>query len=743
MRGEHELHEAMQKVEEYFSAAAITENTVLAAYLRAANIAPQGAAWMIAKAALQSGASFEDATAAAAADRSAIHVDPASPLSPVRAAESFTEDQGRRSTAEAPAGSDSSTTADVGWEHDGSRLVDRDESSGGTFDGSRLAALAWFPKVFGPGDMDGEGAKRLLGTPNIPTVSVLVRETAQNSWDARVGHLPVDFRLHLRRASSVERDLLSTKVFTGDGTGLGLRESLLGPELWLLEVTDRGTKGLGGPTRNDLDPPPGVSTDFIDLIFNVGAPRDVRMGAGTYGFGKTIAYQVSKAGTVLFWSRSHDSAGAIEDRLIGSAIGSSFVRDGRRFTGRHWWGHTVEDRVEPEVGEAARTLGEQLFHTHFEDAQTGTSILIVDPDLGGESRADDARRLADACLWHLWPKMVDGQGRRTPMSIEVMLEGERVPIANPVTHGRLGGAADALSSVRAAQQGASHTPQFNTQVHEVWCRRPEKLLGHLALSRFPFKPEADGESDVAPFAGPSAHVSLMRHDAELVVKYDGHSRLDHPTFQWSGVFKPVPDVDDSFALSEPPAHDDWVPAAMKDPRQKKDVNVALKRIAEIIGAFLQPAQTDAEDISQTPSVAAVADSLAGLVGGLQGSAPGRREAGRASARGPAKPRATVVDSFLGELRNGRRRGYSLVRLAGPQGTTMRVAAHVEVGVEGGSERSPELAEVVGWVRDPAVGVIDKQGFVRSMREGEECWVAYEFEPSLAVDLLVDVIGDDE
>ena len=125
-------------------------------------------------------------------------------------------------------------------------------------------------------------------------------------------------------------------------------------EISAVEVSDRGTVGLGGPIRNDLAVDPGVDTDFIDLVFDIGAPGMPTWAAGAYGFGKTISYVSSSVGAVLIWSRCEGSSG-LEHRLIGSAIGDGFNMGGLRFTGRHWWGNTIasEGRVEPAVGDLA------------------------------------------------------------------------------------------------------------------------------------------------------------------------------------------------------------------------------------------------------------------------------------------------------------------------------------------------------------------------------------------------------
>lgn len=737
-----DLEQALAPVAKHFRATETTPNTVLAAHIRALGGQPVGAPWTIAKQALASGSTFAEAAARAMAG--GVSTEPANSASfgAVKA-------EVPRSPLRQPSHAACAETVSISPEQavqSEVQFVETDLAENEPVAQELLAEAApldWFPKVFGPGDIDGEGAKRLLGTPNIPTVSVLVRETAQNSWDARIGHAHVAFRLHLRQATAGERSILRHKVFTGTCDGLHLTETLTKKDLWLLEVTDRGTKGLGGPIRNDLEPPAGASTNFIDLIFNVGAPRDVHLGGGTYGFGKTIAYRASRPGSVVFWTRTHDAQGQLEDRLIGSAIGASFSSGGLRHTGRHWWGRRVEERVEPVLGAEARALGSAIFRTGFNETQTGTSLLIIDPDLGGDSPEEDATRLAEACVWHLWPKMVRGQGERVPMELEVWFNGSAVAIPDVPQHPILTGHVDSLSAVRSAQQGVAFTPTYNTTSHEIWCEKPRKLLGHLALTRFPVKEPLTGVGDLSPVGQPSASVALMRHDAELVVKYETFQPLDHPTIQWSGVFKPVAAVDDSFALSEPPAHDDWIPASMSDKAQRRDVNVALRRIKEQVAEFLRPLAPKDDTSSRSTPVAAVADALAGLIGGLEGNAASRRPS-RSGERKPTsgRPAARVVESLLGDIANGRRLGYARVACTGKGADLVRLRASVAVGVEGGSDADELLTDVVGWTNDPLHG-LEVTGPERSLRPGQESWLVFEFDPALAVDVNVRVLEDEK
>ena len=482
-------------------------------------------------------------------------------------------------------------------------------------------SLGWFPKQFSPGDIDGVGAKRLLGTPKINPAWVLVRETGQNSWDARGTSPSIDFILNLRLLRGPVLETLRRRVFTNDPPKTGLAELLLRDEIWALEISDRGTVGLGGPIRNDLAVDPGVDTNFIDLVFNIGAPRDAYLGGGTYGFGKTISYVASSIGTILIWSRCEGSSG-LEHRLIGSAIGDGFNMDGLRFTGRHWWGNAIasEGRVEPAVGDLAEELGEAVFAARFDRDVTGTSILILDPQLGGGSPDKNVELLAGAVVWNLWPKLLAEQSGRTRMNITVQLNGTPIALPSIEQHPVLSGHAQCLLAVRAAQADSDPAAlplKYPVNLTEIWLRRPLKLLGHLALARYPVP---------ARTKSPSHMITFMRQQAELVVRYVERQELDVEGFQWAGVFKPVADVDDSFALAEPPSHDDWVPQAVHDKGRRTEVRVALIRIREAADKYLSPRKPSVASSEAPPSAAHVGDMLADLLGGLEGPAPSTRVA---------------------------------------------------------------------------------------------------------------------
>ena len=647
---ESELQKALASVREYFSGKEVNDNTVLAAYLRSNGLPAYGEPWERAKKALASGASFEKAALAAA-------------------------DSSRPPIAETPIGS---------------------VATGGPtpFSGS---SLSWFPKKFSAGDIDGVGAKRLLGTPDMPPASVLVRETAQNSWDAKGISDTIQFAMNLRELNQPTIEVLRQRIFTADAPKTGLTELLKRERVWALEVSDRGTVGLGGPLRNDLSVNAGEDTNFIDFVLNIGAPRDVHLGGGTYGFGKTIAYVVSGVGTILISSRCEGLHG-LEQRLIGSTIADGFDMGGYRYTGRHWWGNAImsENRVEPVTGDLAEELTRLIFSKKFDQGTTGTSLLILDPQLQGESPEENIQALVKAVVENLWPKLVIDDELRCRMDISVELNGEPHPLPDIENHSTLSGHAECLRAVRGVQAGhelESLNLRYPVTVEQVRYGTQKKLLGHVALTRYPVP---------VGTVTPSRSVTLMRSQAELVVKELTRQPLDVEGFQWAGVFKPTADVDDSFAAAEPPAHDDWVPAAIKDKTQRSFVKVALTRIQSMADSFIAPPDSSHKPDDQIQSGAVAGDALAGLLSGVPGSAPGPKPP-TTTAPIPRTARPTVR-VFNPQSAEGSSPGWARnsveAQLTDSGAKSLPVEAIARVGVEGGvergSENDTEAIRVLGW-----------------------------------------------
>ena len=566
-----------------------------------------------------------------------------------------------------------------------------------------MTKLDWHPKRFAEGDIEGEAALRLLGKPRLGRVATLVRETAQNSWDARLPSAEgIDYRIDLRTIRGDGLQVLRNNVFGERGRGTGLKELLRKKSVRALEISDRGTTGLNGTVRVDKPTAEGEPTNFRDFVFALGATHDTGGNGGTYGFGKVISYLMSNVRTVLIWSRCQ-SGSRTESRFIASAMGSKFVMNDRQYTGRQWWGtRTDDDRVEPLRGPEADNIAEAVFQSRFGPGETGTSLLLLAPELD-QDEAQAIRGLQDAILWHLWPKLVPAtDGGRQAMQLTLLRDGEPVEVPDPREHEFLNGFVASLQAVRWAQssprnrRGEKPDDAF-TSVDPIV--RFSQEVGHLAVTKRPSGGSSAESIEALDNTSGVQHVALMRHDAELVVTYLKLAAPLTPDLNACGVFRCTKSNDTAFANAEPPAHDTWEPSFLEDKTEASVVRVALRRIKENWENSIGLNAGIPSDGAESPEgLGNLALHLGFLVDGLEGSGggPGPGSSGTTPV-GNKRPRARLGTPSLTAIGEGRVRIALPFSIEGSSGPAS-VEASLGIGYDGGTDRETgDQAEVVGFL----------------------------------------------
>jgi len=507
--------------------------------------------------------------------------------------------------------------------------------------------MEWVPESYPrAGGLAAAGFYKLLGRPRLDPLTVLVRETAQNSWDARLdnGH-PVGFSIQGWHLTAEERAALRGEVFVSasKATGTNLATELASPGLIGLYICDRNTKGLGGPLQAD-EADPDNTYDWVDFVLNVGKSNTQGHTGGTYGFGKTISYVVSSANAVVIHSRTH-YRGREQTRLIACAIGDEFSAARRLYTGRHWWGESENGVPRPLVGRAADRVAQLIGMPEFEQGESGTNLLVVAPDLGGRTPEQAMTFISESVTWHLWPKLMRRRGQRA-MDITVMWNGENVPI--PRLEGRppLHGFAQAFQAILDGGAGSRSPAGLRTE--EIRCQRPATVAGDLVTVPLVHRERAavdDGsnpEDSEAPapaaaIQGVCHHVALLR-TPELVIEYlEGPAPPEGGT-EWAGVFRARDEHDGHFAAAEPPTHDTWNPALLPKSPGRTIVNVGLREIKAALerrwSQRKRPAHQDAT------STALIADELAHLVRSIEAKGRGRRRR-ETTPTGPGSPKPKV------------------------------------------------------------------------------------------------------
>ncbi|MEU4155932.1 hypothetical protein [Actinoplanes sp. NPDC026670] len=469
----------------------------------------------------------------------------------------------------------------------------------------------WFSQPFRPdGGITAEGLRNQLGRPALSVLTVLVRESAQNSWDAKTS-ADVDYSLDLTTVSPAHRQAWAELLLPGAprecAAGRAVPDLLRSQSIRYLAVSDRGTIGLGGPTRSDVHAEPNQRA-WLSFVLNSGEKQDVDGGGGTYGYGKGAFFLASRVSTILIYTR-FVAEGRLHSRLIGSALLTSTTINDVPYTGRHWWGVPADGYCEPLADAAADNTAASLGLPGFRGNETGTTVVVLDPDLTDPSVEDRSemsveeagRFIADAAGWNLWPLTIEGRAHR--LNISVSAHGVRVEVPSEQNDA-------VLANFAAAYRLAAAESEPN-----IRCGNPKKGLGRFAyVDTFGAKATAAAAAELG-LSGSPHHVCCMR-SPDLVVQYLEQPAKAHPEVGYAAVFKVEEDLDATFAKSEPPTHDAWVDAQLSG-REATFVRVYRRRLNENCAAVVGPKAKEAR-VAQVP-VGPVAQRLGFLLSAVGGS----------------------------------------------------------------------------------------------------------------------------
>lgn len=543
------------------------------------------------------------------------------------------------------------------------------------------------------GNMAAEGFKRLLGRPTLELLPTMLREGIQNVLDASDGKSGATVLIRLRTLTPEEQHVLAARVLAerprGDVTRADIDTALAKPGLRVLELCDFGTEGLSGPTRADAPHDGEEPLNFVNFLRNVGAARDTHHGGGTYGYGKSSLYAMSSCSTIVVDSQTR-CGGQDERRLMACHLGAAFdaaLDDGvrRRFTGRHWWGvRDGEISVEPSVGDSAVDLSAAIGMPPRNERQTGTSILVIDPLLGRDNLRSSIDDIIEIVLWNFWPRMTTSTPAAKKLKVEVELEGMRIAVPSPEEFPPL----DLFSAAMAEHRTSG------SDLKPIRCDRPKKLLGNIAIKqglRADRRGAAARSDSLIPKQ--ASHIALMR-PVELVVKYLEGEPLPDRRFDWAGVFvcSDSDDVEEAFALAEPPAHDDWIPDNLPKGNAKTFVRVAMRRLDEIAHPHLRLAAPSSNSDDPVPSLAAIAARMGQFLDRVSATGPGRsgNKAGSAPAR---KALSVTAPRFAGLFLDANGRSMARFRAElqnDASDNELLLIAEPYLVVDGGSTASDDL-----------------------------------------------------
>ena len=296
--------------------------------------------------------------------------------------------------------------------------------------------------------------------------------------------------------------------------------------------------------------------------------------------------------------------------------------------------------------------------------QTGTAIAVLAP-VANEEQAnltDIVQAIADAATWWAWPHMVSQRGRAPSIDFSFSAESDPIQALDPTTHPVLKHYVAAYTrALGVLNKGARSTTAWPWTVKELRSERPDKRLGGLAYRRVPTRQKEAIKPPTEPDV--SSHVALLRNP-RMVVKYwevapDPHGQMT------VGVFVADPDLDAQFALSEPVAHDEWIPANLQLKKfERNPVKNALDRL-RLEFRSEQRSIDNPEGATRFGGITRLASSMGDLLQGHLGGNDARLNAFGSSGANSATGSSRADGTGSGTSgRSGGRRRTAAIRLTG-------------------------------------------------------------------------------
>jgi len=593
------------------------------------------------------------------------------------------------------------------------------------------------------GAVNLDSIQKLFTITELDDISVFVRETAQNSWDARImtaekigAGIDLDYKI-----TQITADLQTSfdKFFFKEANANIKRniERHTRKGQTMLIVQDKGTIGLAGPT---IATERGIRNNYVAFLLNIGQEHHDATSGGAFGFGKSVFFRASVPKTILIYTRTKNAAEQIESRLIGVTLNRT--PGDTQHTGRHWWCEPAvvngQDVPRPIIGDKADKLGEILGFKVYTGDETGTAIAVIGPEFENLKRVGhtnpDPKQLADciaeaANFWY-WPRMEGGGKQDGKLRCKVWHENNQAVPFDYAETAPFKAYKDCLAVIQKAVASGGNSGLTNNpfqQFHEI--KYQYKRVGYLCLTKYlrtdrqPFKSRIVDPDTGTVMSHPlgailwktvneeatNRHVALIRSPGQ-VIQYLRLPECSDNMMEYAAVFLLHPEGANGgellqyFTKSEPAAHDRWESNNNAGP-----VANTLNKIKELVRDFARPESQGAS--SPASGLGNVSSSLASLWSSGEGS--GGLKVRRGGGGGGGGGTASKIKVKPGKLYAMEGVNYVSIQFSAPdlEGWSATVKATVKSVLYGGGnddidegeEGSPRL---VGWFdHEPAAGTL--------------------------------------
>lgn len=231
-----------------------------------------------------------------------------------------------------------------------------------------------------PGRMTQSGSSllKLIQNNNMPILDLLVRESIQNSLDAKNESdrfVTVEFLTGNFETKRLNREL--------EGIEQPLNRKYWKDSYKYVAVRDSNTVGLTGKLHYD-EVTDNQYGNLLKLIYEISKPQEAEGAGGSWGLGKTVYFRVG-IGLVIYYSRIINEKGDYESRLAASLVENEMDKEslipvlhGKSKRGIAWWGESIGDnKTRPITDENYICKVLQIFGIEpYLDQNTGTTIII-------------------------------------------------------------------------------------------------------------------------------------------------------------------------------------------------------------------------------------------------------------------------------------------------------------------------------------------------------------------------------
>ncbi|SDW61049.1 hypothetical protein SAMN04487759_1262 [Kandleria vitulina] len=227
----------------------------------------------------------------------------------------------------------------------------------------------------------GSSLLKLIQNDDMPNLDLVVRESIQNSLDARktdANFVNIKFNINEFVAERLNNEL--------EDVTAALNRKYTEQKYKFLSIRDSNTVGLTGE-QNFYNLTDDNHGNVTKLIYEICEPQQNEGAGGSWGIGKTVYFRLGTAGLVIYYSRIKLPNGEFQSRLAVTLVEDESKPDSvvpaygnvnSRKRGIAWWGQSIGENATCPINdeEYIKSFLSIFGLAPYENDETGTMIII-------------------------------------------------------------------------------------------------------------------------------------------------------------------------------------------------------------------------------------------------------------------------------------------------------------------------------------------------------------------------------